>query len=288
MLVTASHQAGQDVMVSFDKEALKQISSVSIHPLFSNESNWVMVSIVFKHTESAKRLVSGFKDDFTKTDNVSVKQDMLPGEVYELHQILISGTDRQPILAIHRDEIANAASMDLTLAGSPAPSVQYVNWNSAYAPATISQFGVEADGGIYGGNAWTWAKSTECAGPNTDGEFVFTCTGNTQPQYGFGVRNTEDDSSFVGIICSWGTARTYYNGSPVEVISAWNPTGLNVVSVKRQAVGSDYSPQVTITVNGVVCMVRPDLTRSLPFVPAVRTMGAGPGDGGVSSAERIL
>ena len=34
MLVTASHQSGQDVQVSFDKEALKQIASVTEHQLF--------------------------------------------------------------------------------------------------------------------------------------------------------------------------------------------------------------------------------------------------------------
>ena len=116
MLVTASHQLDQDVFVSFDKEALKQIASVATHPLFSNEANWVMVSIVFKHNNSIKRLVSGFKNDFTKTDNVKVQPDMIGGEVYELHEILISGTDRQPILSIDRSEIANASSMDLTLA----------------------------------------------------------------------------------------------------------------------------------------------------------------------------
>jgi hypothetical protein len=139
MLVTASHQLDQDVFVSFDKEALKQIASVAAHPLFSNEANWVMVSIVFKHNASIKRLVSGFKNDFTKTDNVKVQPDMVGGEVYELHEILISGTDREPILSIDRSEIANAASMDLTLADGNADVVlSSSSGNSVYAAFSVT------------------------------------------------------------------------------------------------------------------------------------------------------
>jgi hypothetical protein len=118
MLVTASHQSGQDVQVSFDKEALKAISKVANHPTLSNEANWRMVSVVFKHSSSGKRLVSGFKNNFTKTDNVKVKSNMSSGEVYELHEILISGVNRSPILSVKRADIANASSMDLTLSGS--------------------------------------------------------------------------------------------------------------------------------------------------------------------------
>jgi hypothetical protein len=139
MLVTVSHQLDQDVFVSFDKEALKQIASVAAHPLFSNEANWVMVSIVFKHNNSIKRLVSGFKGDFTKTDNVKVQPDMVGGEVYELHEILISGTDRQPILSIDRSEIVNAASMDLTLADGNADVVlSSSSSDSVYAAFSVT------------------------------------------------------------------------------------------------------------------------------------------------------
>lgn len=119
MLITATHQNGQDVSVSFDKEALKLISKVANNAFFSNEANWRMVSIVFKHNSSNKRLTSGFKNNFTKTDNVKVKANMTSGEVYELHEIIISGPNRQPKLSIKRSEIENASSMDLTLgAGS--------------------------------------------------------------------------------------------------------------------------------------------------------------------------
>ena len=104
-------------MISFDKEALKQISSVANHPTLSNEANWKMVSIIFKHTNSSKRIASGFKNNFTKTDNVKLKANMSNGEVYELHEIIISGTNRQPRLSIKRSEITNASSMDLTLGG---------------------------------------------------------------------------------------------------------------------------------------------------------------------------
>lgn len=138
-LVTSSHQFGENVQVSFDKEALKLISKVSNHPLLSNEANWEMVTIVYKHESSGKRLVSGIKNDFSKTDDVRVKSNMSGGEVYELYKILISGIDRTPILSIDRLEIANASSMDLTLADGNADVVlSSSSSNSVYAAFSVT------------------------------------------------------------------------------------------------------------------------------------------------------
>jgi hypothetical protein len=149
MLVTATHESGQDVFVSFDKEALKAISSVANHPLFSDEANWEMVSIVFKHESSAKRIVSGFKNDFVKTDNVKVQPDMVAGEIYELHEILISGDGRVPILSIKREDIANASSMDFTLGEGgveppPPPSIASVTLSSSSSASVYDSFSVTA------------------------------------------------------------------------------------------------------------------------------------------------
>lgn len=139
-LVTSFHQVGENVQVSFDKEALKLISKVSNHPLLSNEANWEMVTIVYKHESSGKRLVSGIKNDFSKTDDVRVKSDMSGGEVYELYKILISGQDRTPILSIKRDEIANASSMDLTLSGETNPPSSYESLVLSHNPRFYYRF----------------------------------------------------------------------------------------------------------------------------------------------------
>lgn len=139
-LVTSSHQSGEHVQVSFDKEALKLISKVSNHPLLSNEANWEMVTIVYKHESSNKRLVSGIKNDFSKTDDVRVKSNMSGGEVYELYKILISGQDRTPILSIERSEIANASSMDLTLSGGSNPTSSYESLVLSHNPHFYYRF----------------------------------------------------------------------------------------------------------------------------------------------------
>lgn len=305
MLVTASHQSGQDIQVYFDKEALKLISKVASHPILSNESNWKMVSIVFKHNSSGKRLVSGFKNDFTKTDNVKVKSNMVGGEKYELHQILISGTNRQPILAIPRSDINNASSMDLTLASSNSFSPSNVIWNSTYGVNnSTSLYQILPNGAIYGGdfnNDQHWAISTNCPAAYEDGEYTFVVDAvGIYGGYSFGIKSSfvtpppynQGGVGFTGLFAqrSYGSSIAtiwvgYNNGiGPQVQWSEWNAYGTNTVVFKRETTGLNTSDFI-IKVNGTEVFRTQDLYRDQPFQPAVKTMGQADQDGSIPATD---
>ncbi len=137
MLVTISHESGQDIQVTLDKEVLKLLPEVVNHIILSNEANWDMVGIVYKHNLSAKRFVSGFKDSFTGTDTVKVRSGMQNGELYELYRIFISGEGRTPRVSIKRDNIPNASSMDLVLGSAGLAEVVLTTSSSFVTNAFI-------------------------------------------------------------------------------------------------------------------------------------------------------
>lgn len=113
MLIESTQSAsGQPVSVSFDKEILKNIPSVSSDPSFSNDANWRMVGLVYKHNSSSKRMTSGFKV-FTGTKPMKLGGG-LPGETYQIHRIIISKPDKS-LMVVERSQINNASGMDFTL-----------------------------------------------------------------------------------------------------------------------------------------------------------------------------
>lgn len=107
-------EAGKPVSVDMGKGILKSISKVSSNAVFSNEANWGLVTYVFKHTLSSKRLVVSFDGDFNGAKSIALKSNMVSGDRFELKKIIISKPDRT-LLVLKRDEIENASSMDFTL-----------------------------------------------------------------------------------------------------------------------------------------------------------------------------
>jgi hypothetical protein len=112
VLVTFNQaSSGQPIEVSFSKSLLKQISSVSGDPAFSNEANWNLVGVVYK--KESKRMTSAFKGEFDGTNQMKLKSG-LSGEVFQLHKLIISKADRT-LKVVKRSEITNASSFDITL-----------------------------------------------------------------------------------------------------------------------------------------------------------------------------
>lgn len=114
-LVTPSQPiAGQPVVVEMNKTLLKMISKVSADPIFSNETNWELVSFIYKKQGSSKRLVSSFRN-FEEEKSMRLRSGMMTGDVFQLHKIIISKADRT-LLVIKRSEINGVSSYDFTLA----------------------------------------------------------------------------------------------------------------------------------------------------------------------------
>jgi hypothetical protein len=106
--------AGQPVSIEMDLEKLLLFPKVSSSSTFNDESEWELVSFIFKKQGSAKRLVSSFRD-FDSTKAMKLRPGMLTGDVFELHKIIISKPDRS-LLVLKRADIEGASSMDFTLA----------------------------------------------------------------------------------------------------------------------------------------------------------------------------
>jgi hypothetical protein len=105
--------SGDPIAMSMEPALVKSISSVASDPVFSDESNWNLVSYVWKHVGSSKRIVSSFKD-FSVEKSISLKAGMNPGDEYQLVKIIISKADRT-LKVIKRAAIPNASSFDLIL-----------------------------------------------------------------------------------------------------------------------------------------------------------------------------
>lgn len=113
-LVSVDQVAGENfVTFEMSKEVLKQNSAVSSHAVFSNEANWNMVSYVFKHNSSARRLVGSFKD-FSSPKKSKLKPNMAIGDTFELHKIILATSPRD-LLVLKRSEISGASGFDFNL-----------------------------------------------------------------------------------------------------------------------------------------------------------------------------
>lgn len=238
-------------MVSFDKEALKQISSVANHPTLSNEANWKMVSIIFKHTNSSKRIASGFKNNFTKTDNVKLKANMSNGEVYELHEIIISGTNRQPRLSIKRSEITNASSMDLTLGGGNVAPDPVTLALSTTSNSVLQAFGVSA---TFSESVTGFALSDISVTNGTASNLT-----GSGANYSFTITPTSDGQIAVSVPQGSATASSSVsnNASNSLSITYYAPASLTLSTISNQVntafnVDAEFSKSVTgFTLNDI-------------------------------------
>lgn len=113
-LVSSSQAvANSPINLTMGKEVLKTAASVAVHPIFSNESNWKLVSYVYKKIGSSQRLVSAFKD-IAAEKSVKLKSGMQSGDLFQLHKIILSNSDRT-LLVIPRSQIDGASGYDFTL-----------------------------------------------------------------------------------------------------------------------------------------------------------------------------
>lgn len=151
LMIEIAQQAGDSfVEFSMQKDELAAMSAVSSHPVFSNQANWNMVSYVFKHDSSARRLVGSFKD-FSSPKSSKLKPNMAVGDKFELHKIILATSPRD-LLVLKRSEISGASGFDFNLVsdgpeesnggggnggGGPAP-VQTLDFTTGVMPSGIS------------------------------------------------------------------------------------------------------------------------------------------------------
>lgn len=114
LLVTVTQQSsGQPIKLTMSKALLKDLPKVDQDAFFSQESNWELVSFIFKKVGSSQRLVSAFRD-FEAEKTVKLRTGMLPLDAFELHKIIIS-TPNRTLLVLKRSEITDASSFDFVL-----------------------------------------------------------------------------------------------------------------------------------------------------------------------------
>lgn len=113
MGLVAVQAAGESFQVQMEKNSVKSIPKVAAHPVFSSESNWNMVTYVFKKVGSSRRLCCSFKD-FAAQVEMKRRAGMSAGEQYELHKIICADAFRG-LLVVKRSEIDGASGYDFTL-----------------------------------------------------------------------------------------------------------------------------------------------------------------------------
>jgi hypothetical protein len=108
---TTQEEAGEPVTVSLGKNLLKLVPAIADDPVFSDESNWKIAGLVYK--KDSKRLVSAFTGNFEGVNQMNLR-DGVSGELFELHKIIISLSDRT-LKVLKRSQINNVSSFDITL-----------------------------------------------------------------------------------------------------------------------------------------------------------------------------
>jgi len=114
LIAVAQAAANSFINSEMGKDVLKSISKVSSDAVFSNEANWKLVSYIFKHNSSSRRLVSSFESNFESSKKTKLKTNMKIGDGFQLHKIIISKPGRT-LLVISRSEIADVSGFDFSL-----------------------------------------------------------------------------------------------------------------------------------------------------------------------------
>jgi len=105
--------SADQLQVSFQKSSLLQHPSVSGTD-FGSESNWYMVSCIYKKVGSSQRLVASFKDFSGISKKPKMKSGMGAGDQFELHKIIISKEDKTMVV-LKRSQIDEASDSDFSL-----------------------------------------------------------------------------------------------------------------------------------------------------------------------------
>jgi hypothetical protein len=113
LVASTQSSAGQNIISEMSKEMVSSLSSVSSDAAFSSVSSWSMVSYVFKHSSSNKRLVSSFKS-FDGFKSMKLKSGMASGQSFQLHKIIVKNSSGS-LKVVKRANITDASSFDFTL-----------------------------------------------------------------------------------------------------------------------------------------------------------------------------
>jgi hypothetical protein len=113
LVASTQSSAGQNIISEMSKEMVSSLSSVSSDAAFSSVSSWSMVSYVFKHSSSNKRLVSTFKN-FDGFKSMKLKSGMASGQSFQLHKIIVKNSSGS-LKVVKRANITDASSFDFTL-----------------------------------------------------------------------------------------------------------------------------------------------------------------------------
>jgi hypothetical protein len=113
--VAASQDApGAPLKITPNPSFIEMIPAISASEEFSDRSNWKLISYVYKHNQSNKRLVFSVAAD-SQERSLPLKEFMEAGETYELLKVIVSDAERK-FLSVSRPGIPEANGSDFTLA----------------------------------------------------------------------------------------------------------------------------------------------------------------------------
>lgn len=114
LMVTPVQAMSMDpITVSIEKNAVKALTKVAAHPTLSVEANWKLVTCIFKHTGSSKRIVASFRN-FSAAKDILLKYGMDSGQSYQLFKMIVSDADRNHVV-VKRSEISGPENFDFIL-----------------------------------------------------------------------------------------------------------------------------------------------------------------------------
>jgi hypothetical protein len=119
VLLSSSSQvsSGDPVKAKMGASFVLAISSVSADPVFSSQSNWSMVSYIFKKVGSSARLVSSFRD-FALEKSMKLRSGMVAGDQFQIHKIIIAKFESdgsRTLKVIKRSQIEDPSQYDFQL-----------------------------------------------------------------------------------------------------------------------------------------------------------------------------
>jgi hypothetical protein len=164
-----------------------------------------MVSYVFKHDSSSRRLVGSFKD-FDSAKKSKLKTNMEAGDRFELHKIILATSPRD-LLVLKRNQISGASGFDFDLlndgpeasdGGGNTPSVvsfelfqNYPTYSPSVDPTSLTR----TENGIY--SSLSIATSKQSLGALSSGVGSFDVTFNFED-----LSDTSGRGTYFGILFS--------------------------------------------------------------------------------------
>lgn len=106
---------GEPPTAQMNKALLLQHPLVASSPIFLNPDSWKMVSFIFKHKTSKKRMVASFRNfESSSIAKMKVRPGILNEMEFELHKIIIQ-KQNDSILSIRKPSIEDSSKYDFIL-----------------------------------------------------------------------------------------------------------------------------------------------------------------------------